>query len=133
MNPLCRKIEDDKVFAIFVTLIENCSHLADMYAQASERSVTSTDMIYALRHQCMHLFEDPDLVEKIEENRTQNEELSSSESSIGSTDDNEASFTRADNDHALAAGMNESYDTWDDWVPNNAIQRFIKDIIDKVT
>lgn len=132
---LLTKVEDDKVFATFVTILQSCAHLSSAYALLTQRDeVTDMDMIYALKYKCRNVHEDTTLVDKIEQNRLALCDLSSSDGSVCSMDsvsESSEAFRRASSSNPLGREMNKSYDEWHAWRPDNSFQVFLKNVIDK--
>jgi hypothetical protein len=131
---LVAKIPDDKLCALFVTIMDNCVRLAEMYAIESGRNhVTVTDMVYALRHQCRHFTDDPNLIHHIENNRKGETDLGNSECSCYSEDDIDE-FTRVESTaNPVVVQMNEAFDTWDTWAPVDELEVSLRSTADHIT
>lgn len=107
-------------------VLEAAIVLAAEYSKKAGRDyVTAEDFNYAMKYACRNyvgkhsgtLFpeladeEDPGDIEVIEET--------------------ESSFTRYQGDDELMNSVNECYDTWDDWLPSNPLERMLCESIKK--
>ena len=107
-------------------VMEGAIILAAEYSKKCGRNfVTATDFDYTLKYCARNLVgkhtgtlfpelndtEDPDDIELVEEH--------------------EDSFTRYSGDDPLMLQVNECYDTWDQWVPTNTMERLLCDSIKK--
>ena len=112
---------------IFQPVMELSVYYAAMYSNACNRnSVTSDDMRYGMRHAAMtsigkhlgSLF--PDVYDEDEDEDDEEE-----------YEDDEDEFTRYTGDDPIIVAMNNSNDTWDDWVPEIPAEIMIKKAIDE--
>ncbi len=111
---------------ILVPVMEFAVYSAAKYANACQRNtVTSTDMEYGMKYAARNYigkqigshFED----ESEEESEESDEEFESDEDE----------FTRYQGDNEIIQAMNECYDTWDDWSPENPAEIIMKKAIDE--
>lgn len=143
-----------KVDAILTTLIEKCMEVAVIYVAACGRNtVTSTDIMYALKYQAREFFNSESLIDDIEETRlnmetdeneddseNENEEEDENEEDENEDDENEDDeseedseddpFTRCEgSENRTVQLMNKYHDTWDTWYPEDPLERILKDSI----
>jgi hypothetical protein len=115
---------------IFRPVMEESIVLAAHYCKESGRSVvTKMDSVYAMRFCGRHMIGKhigslyPEIYEGSSSDEDDNEYI---------VDDSEEVFTRYSGDNELLNKVNECYDTWDTWVPENHAEIMIKNAIDKV-
>ena len=58
------------------------------------------------------------------------EEGSDGDSDIEEVDEDDEPFTRYQGTEQQLLDVNECYDTWDQWVPTNTVEKWLKNAID---
>lgn len=115
--------------ACLLPVIEKAGLLAAEYTKKTGRKVlTATDMDYAMKY-CARF--------KVGESLgPQHPDIWDSDSDsdleeIQTVDETEEPFIRYSGDDPLMKAVNDSHDTWDQWVPVSPIEHMLKDAIDK--
>lgn len=120
----------DTAINIIQPVMESSIILAAEYAKACGREyVTGQDVKYALMYSAQNtvgkhsgtLF--PEL---------QDDEESDDENDIEVIEeDEENAFTRYEGDNELMNKINEAYDNWDSWEPQNMMEKMLQDAVNK--
>jgi len=126
-------MEDDFVNSaidMITPVMEGAMVAGAHYAKACNRTtVTAEDVKYGMRYCARHLAGKhigtmfPELQEGTDDE--------DDDSSIEEVDEDEEPFTRYSGSDEVLNTMNESYDTWDEWVPYSPLEMMLKSAIDK--
>jgi hypothetical protein len=115
--------------AILTPVLESSIVIAARYCALSGRnSVTGEDVAYSLRYCARYLCGKHigSLFPEIYEEDTDEEDQEDQEDQA-----EEDPFLRYTGDDQLMNEINDCFDTWDDWVPDNKAQEMIKNAINK--
>lgn len=114
---------------IFLPVLESSMVLAANYTNKCNRNcVTATDQKYALRFCARNMVGKhygslyPEIYEQEDDEEDESYIVDESE---------ENAFTRYEGDDPILVQVNECYDTWDSWEPQNEAERMIKNAVDK--
>lgn len=122
----------ENVNALMLTLLEKAFVGAAFYAkEANRNTVTPGDVKIALMYEAHEFWNHSDLEEKVAEYKeldSENEDYSDS-SDIDEVDD-DVEFTRAESTHPKIITMNNYYDTWHTWEPEDSTVIALKHAID---
>ena len=159
-NTPCSAYKDElrtRVGCIMALFMEKAIVIGTKYVKACGRStLTSIDMMYALKYQAHNFVNDSNNDENLEsklneykidiftsesasdvENADTEEDESDTEEDESDTDEDESDtdedelFTRCDNSNdPLIVEMNRIHDTWSEWHPTDRIQQLVKEAID---
>lgn len=134
-----------KIKGIMIHFMENAITVGCRYVHAAGRdTLTSTDVLYALRYQARTYLDNientPNIEELFDKHAESESEEDESESESESEDESESEedeceecFTRCDDStDPLIKDMNRYHDTWNQWVPDNHIQMLLKNAVDNV-
>jgi len=120
--------------AIILSLMEKIMQTAEAYCSASKRdTITPMDMVFASRYCCKTFMESDGLEERVdhfdqairEEEDNSDDEWDDSDEEV--TDVPDGTFARCPMGVSkLTDDINDSYDGWDEWVPQDGIQRCLK-------
>jgi len=115
-------------FDLLTPVLESSMILAAHYVKACNRStVTSWDIKYSMRFCARNLVGKhigtlfPELQDGAEDD---------SGSDIEEVDEDDEPFTRYQGTEQQLLDVNECYDTWDQWVPTNTVEKWLKNAID---
>jgi hypothetical protein len=116
---------------LILPVMESAMIYAADYSKACKRTyVHSMDMKYGLRYAARHVTGKkvgsffPEIYE--EESESDDEERDD----VEVVEEEEDDFTRYTGPEQLFNDINEAYDTWDDWVPENPIEKMLKESVD---
>ncbi len=119
--------EVNSMIEIMMPVMEKTIVYAGEYAKACGReTIVSEDMQYAMKYCAMHTVgEDigsifPDVYQD-----------SSSSSSSEDQEEEDPPFTRYDGTDPRFLAMNEAYDGWNTWMPQNPAEQMLKNSIDR--
>lgn len=111
---------------LIIPILESTVVVATEYSKACNRSyVHSKDFEYAMKFCAMNLVGKhtgtifPEL-----------DEDSDDETELEEVEEHADDFTRYEGDHEVLQAVNRSYDTWDEWEPENIIESILKNSID---
>jgi|TARA_R110002012_G_scaffold206256_3_gene375990 hypothetical protein len=114
---------------IIQPVMESSMLLAAEYTKACGRSfITAMDLKYSMRYCAMNMVGThigtlfPDIYESGSDSDSDDFET---------VEETEDSFTKYDGDDELYRRINESYDLWENWNPQNPAEKMLKDAIDK--
>lgn len=109
---------------ILVPVMEFAVYSAAKYANACQRNtVTAKDMEYGMKYAARNY------VGKQIGSHFDDEEDSESEEDDFESDEDD--FTRYDGDDQIIQAMNECFDTWESWMPENPAEIMLKNAIDE--
>lgn len=104
------------------------------YAQHAGRGIaTPTDLRYGMRYEARHFLDRRELEAKVEETQQwlQEDDKSGSEDESDTEEDleedsQEKEFTRSGCACEVCSGVNQVFDSWEDWNPTDQVQAFLK-------
>ena len=120
----------ENVNALMLTLLEKAMIDAAFYAKEAKRdTVTPGDIRIALMYEAHEFWNHTDLDEKVAEYREFDSDSEDSNSSyIEEVED--VPFTIAESNHPKIITMNNFYDTWNTWEPDDSTVIALKNAID---
>jgi hypothetical protein len=116
---------------LFLPVVESATVLASHYANACGRTlVTAQDMQYGMMYAARHVAgkQVGTLFPEIYDEDEEDDDASSWET----VDEEDEVFTRYTGDDEMFKKMNECYDTWSEWVPENPMEQALKNAVDAI-
>jgi len=113
---------------LLLPVLESGTLLAAHYAKACGRdTVTSQDLQYGLMYAARNVAgkQTESLFPEIYDSSDSDEE------DLEVVEEDEEPFTRYTGDEKLYCDMNECFDTWEQWVPENPLETALKNAVDK--
>ena len=117
---------------LFLPVLESTVVMAAQYATKCNRNgVTTMDMQYAWRYCARNILgrHSGSLCPEIHEDGDSGDE-GEEEYIVDDSDIDE--FTRYEGDDPIIVKVNECYDTWDEWEPENQASRMLKDALNSI-
>ena len=132
-NGVCESMEETGG-AILQVLLEKAVESGIYYMKAAERTtLTATDMTYGMMYEAHEFMERPELEENVQQaiDEEEDSEEESDTTEIEEMEDAEEEFTRVNSNDPKIVKMNEYYDTWGSWNPDDPIIKALKNSIDR--